>query len=189
MNATAPHSLLDSIRHRDEALSLMEGRGAILDVAREISTYLREAGVAAAVVGGVAVVLHGHWRSTKDIDLLAGAPLEAVAEVLTSRGFEHNPARREFVRDGIPVHLVTAEQTGSSLQETVEIEGVVTVPLSDLIEMKLRSGSANLLRAQDLADVIGLIRCHGLSGAFARKLEKSMRPTFRKIVRAIEKEG
>jgi hypothetical protein len=55
--------------------------------------------------------------------------------------------------------------------------------------MKLRSGTANLLRAQDLADVIGLIRCRKLTGEFARHLGRSLRPTFRKLARAIEREG
>ncbi len=170
-------------------MSLLDGRGAILDTAREISTYLCDAKVAAAVIGGVAVVLHGHRRSTKYIDILAGDSLDSIAAVLTSQGFQHVPERREFVRDSIPVYLVTAEQTGIELRDTQEIEGIVTVPLSDLIAMKLRSGSTNLLRAQDLADVIGLIRCHKLSGGFAQKLEKSLRPGFRKLARAIEKEG
>jgi hypothetical protein len=35
------------------------------------------------------------------------------------------------------------------------------VTLADLINVKLRSGSTNLLQAQDLADVIGLIRHTG----------------------------
>jgi hypothetical protein len=139
----------------------------------------------------VAVVLHGHWRSTKDVDLLAVSPLESVAEVLRAHGFRHDPARREFVRyrEGIPVHLVAPEQAGTPARGTVEIEGVVTVALPDLIEMKLRSGTANLLRAQDLADVIGLIRRHRLSGEFARHLDRTLRPTFRKLARAIEREG
>src|SRR5436305_12798104 len=99
--------LLDDNRLRDEALSLMDGRGAILDTAREISSLLRDAGVSAPVIGGIAVVLHGHWRSTRDIDLLAGSPLESVAAVLEAHGFRHDPNRREFGPDGIPVHPVT----------------------------------------------------------------------------------
>src|SRR5262245_7275880 len=140
--------LLDETSHRDEALHLMDGRGAILDAAREISSWIRDAGVSAAVIGGLAVVLHGHWRATQDIDLLAVSPLESVAEVLQAHGFRHDPDRREFVREGIPVYLVTTEQAGAPVRDTVEIEGVVTVALPDLIEMKLRSGTANLLRAQ-----------------------------------------
>ena len=183
------HSLPESTRHRNEALSLMDGRGAILDAAREVSAWLRDAGVSAPVIGGIAVVLHGHWRSTRDIDLLAGSPLDAIADVLQAHGFRLDPERREFVRDGIPVHLVAPQQAGTTVGDTVEIEGVVTVPLPVLIEMKLRSGSANLLRAQDLADVIGLIRRHRLTGDFARNLDKPLRPTFRKLARAIEREG
>jgi hypothetical protein len=174
---------------RDEALSLMEGRRAILDTAREVSAMFREAGVSAAVIDGIAVVLHGHWRSTRDIDVLAGSPLEVIAEVLLAHGFLYDRVRREFVREGIPVHLVAPEQTATSLRETIEIDGVLTVTLADLIEMKLRSGVANFLRAQDLADVIGLIRHHRLTSEFARNLERSLRPSFRKLARAIEWEG
>jgi hypothetical protein len=76
-----------------------------------------------------------------------------------------------------------------TLTRTVEIEGIATIPLQDLIAMKLRSGTKNLLRAQDLADVIGLIRHHKLTGGFARLLENSLRPTFRTLVRKIEREG
>jgi hypothetical protein len=166
----------------------MEGRGAILDTARAVSAMLREAGVLAPVIGGVAVVLHGHWRATRDIDLLAALPRE-VASVLEAHGFRLDPARREFVRDDIPVHLVLPEQAGAEVTRTIEIEGIATVPLADLIAMKLRSGTKNLLRAQDLADVIGLIRHHKLTGEFARSLEKTLRPTFRKLIRSIEREG
>jgi hypothetical protein len=55
--------------------------------------------------------------------------------------------------------------------------------------MKLASGIKNILRAQDLADVIGLIRQKRLTSEFARKLDKSVRPEYRKLVKAIESEG
>lgn len=166
----------------------MEGRGAILDLARELSSHIRESGLSAAVIGGIAVVLHGHWRATRDIDLQVGSSLREMADLLETHGFSHDPARREFVRDGIPVHLVPPEQTGMTELRTLEIEGILTVPLADLIAMKLRSGTKNLLRAQDLADVIGLIRHNRLTGEFASELDKSLRPAFRKLVKAIESE-
>lgn len=72
--------------------------------------------------------------------------------------------------------------------ETIEIEGITTVTLIDLINMKLRSGTENLLRAQDLANVIGLIRHHQLSGEFTRHLDKELRPALRKIIRLIEQQ-
>jgi hypothetical protein len=176
--------------HRDAALSLMEGRGAILDTAREISASFRESGISAAVIGGIAVVLHGHWRATRDIDVLVVSAPEEVATLLVAHGFRLDSVRREFVRDTIPVHLVLPDQTGTTHLRTVEIEGVLTVPLSDLIAMKLRSGIKDVLRAQDLADVIGLIRHHKLTGEFARSIDdKTLRPAFRKLVRAVEREA
>ncbi len=71
----------------------------------------------------------------------------------------------------------------------IEIDGLSTVTLADLIEMKLRSCSKNLLRAQDLADGIGLIHQHKLRNEFAEHLDKTLRSAFRKLVRLIEREN
>ena len=177
-----------SSSHRDKALSLMNGRGAILDTAREVSDLIRGSSISAAVIGGIAVVLHGYWRSTKDIDLLVVSEPGVLAELLQAHGFHHNPLRKEFVRDEIPVHFVLPDQVKSILRDTIVIEGILTVALPQLIEMKLRSGTTNLLHAQDLADVIGLIRSRRLSSEFARSIDKALRPAFRKLVRAIANE-
>ena len=81
--------------------------------------------------------------------------------------------------------MVTREQVARPPRRRVEIDGIITVSLADLIEMKLESGSKNILRAQDMANVIGLIRQNGLGGEF----DKSMRPIYRKLVKAIKQEG
>jgi hypothetical protein len=177
-----------TFRHRDEALKLIEGRGAILDTAREVTNLIRESGLSAAVIGGVSVVLHGYWRSTRDVDLLVASNVEEVARLLETHGFRLDATRREFVRDVIPVLLVLPGQAGTTGLRTVEIEGVLTVPLDDLIAMKLRSGLKSMLRAIDLADVIGLIRNNTLTSEFARSIDKTLRPTFRKLVREVERE-
>jgi hypothetical protein len=158
-------------------------------MAREVSHLMRAAGIPGAVIGGIAVVLHGHVRTTKDINILVSSPLEPLADVLTANGFIFDRVEKAFVKHGVPVHLVLPEQVGPPPQTRVEIEGVMTVTLADLIGMKLRSGSTNLLRAQDLADVIGLIRHHRLNSAFARHLDKTLRPAFRKLVRMIQQES
>ena len=49
---------------RVEALSLLDRRGSILELAREISRLMRRQGIPGVVVGGIAVVLHGHLRVT-----------------------------------------------------------------------------------------------------------------------------
>jgi hypothetical protein len=172
----------------DEALLILDKRGTVLDIARDVSRLMRAAGCPGVVIGGVAVVLHGHLRTTKDVDIFLNPPLKPLADLLTNNGFSFVRAERAFVKQGVPVHLVSPEQVGSAPKEAVEIEGVTTVTLPELIGMKLRSGSTNPLRAQDLADVIGLIRHHRLTSEFARRLDKTLRAPFRKLVRLIQRE-
>jgi hypothetical protein len=178
-----------SDRLREEALLLLDGRGALLDAAREISGAFRDRQIVGAVIGGIAVLLHGYVRTTTDIDLFLPGPLEDAASVLEGLGFVHDRGRREFVRGGLPVHLVKLEQLGTPPAAYLDIEGVATVSLPDLLAMKLRSGSKSILRAIDLGDVIGLIRANGLSGSFASKLPKDVRPAFRKLIKAFDAEG
>lgn len=173
---------------RDEALLMLDKRGSVLDIAREVSRLMRAADIPGVVIGGVAVVLHGHIRTTKDVDVLVSPPLKPFADLLTANGFAFDRAEKAFIKRGVPIHLVLPEQAGWMPTRAVEIEQVTTVALVDLIGMKLRSGSTNLLRAQDLADVIGLIRHHRLTSEFARQLEKDLRPAFRKLARMIQRE-
>jgi len=173
---------------RDEAVLILDKRGTVLDIARDVSRLMRAAGCRGVVIGGVAVVLHGHLRTTKDVDIFLNPPLKPLADLLTNNGFSFDRVERAFVKQGVPVHLVSPEQVGSAPKDAVEIEGVTTVTLPELIGMKLRSGSTNLLRAQDLADVIGLIRHHRLTSEFARRLDKTLRAPFRKLVRLIQRE-
>ena len=168
---------------------MLDKRGRLLDIAREVSHLMRASDIPGIVVGGIAVVLHGYVRTTHDIDIFLQPPLEPLADLLTANGFAFNQREKEFVKHGVPVHLVLPDQVGALLDEAVEIEGITTVTLVDLINMKLRSGSKNLLRAQDLADVIGLIRHHQLSSDFARHLDKALRPAFRKLARMIKQES
>lgn len=178
----------DAANLRDEALLLLDKRGKVLGIAREVSRLMRAAGIPGVVIGGIAVVLHGHVRTTKDVDIFIPPPLEPLADLLVAHGFRFERKEKAFIKQGVPVHLVLPEHVGASLAKPIEIDGVITAPLADLIAMKLRTGSTNLLRAQDLADVIGLIRHHQLTSAFARHLEKSLRPAFRKLVRLIQRE-
>jgi len=170
---------------RDEALLLLDGRGAILDVARDVTRVLRESKVEGAVIGGVAVVLHGYVRTTIDVDVLVGESPKLVAEALKDAGYSFHRAQREFRRGSVPVHLVTTRETRVAPHKLIEIDGVQTISLPDLINLKLSSGLRDPLRAIDLADVIGLIRARRLTTAFATKLVKNVRPEFRKLATAV----
>ncbi len=178
-----------SFRLRNEALALLDKQGSILDVARELSQLMRQSGIPGVIIGGIAVVLHGHVRTTRDIDVFVAQSLQPFAELLVANGFAVDAEKKEFVRDGVPIQLVTIDQLKQPPRKTVEIEGITTVSLEDLIEIKLRSGSSNVLRVQDLADAIGLIRHHRLTAEFARQLDKSLRPTYRKLMKELKREG
>lgn len=173
---------------RREALLLLDAKGDILETAREVSRALAHLEGRAAIVGGIAVLLNGYVRTTVDVDVYVEGSLARAAEAIRELGFEHDPIRREFVRRSIPVHFVTARQVPDSPKQIVEIEGIRTVSLEDLIAMKLRSGTTNLLRAIDLADVIGLVRANRLSTRFASRLPNDLRDGFRRIARAIADE-
>lgn len=172
-----------------EALRILQGEGAILDIAREASQILRAAGIDGAVIGGVAVVLHGHVRTTVDVDVYLPAQAERFADELRKNGFAFDPAKREFVKNNVPVHLVLPDQVRSAPAQRIELDGILTVSLADLINMKLRSGSRSVLRAQDLADVIGLMRHHQLTGEFTPRIDKDLRPEFRRLLDALAREA
>ena len=172
---------------REEGLQTLQGRGAILDVAREVSALLRAADLEGAIIGGVAVVLHGHVRTTVDVDVFAHDH-ERLAAMLREHGFIFEPEQRQFVREGVPVHLVTMDQLQVAPRRYEERDDILTVSLADLVNMKLRTGTTDPLRAQDLADVIGLIEANKLSSSFAPQVRKELRSEFRKLVEAIERQ-
>lgn len=172
---------------RDEALLTLNGTGPLLEVAREVSRILSEAGEEGAVIGGVAVVLHGHVRTTMDVDVYAPSA-ERIGDLLKGQGFAFDVERREFRKRGVPVHLVTAAQVKVPPRHFETIDEIQTISLADLISIKLRSGTENIARAQDIADVIGLIRVHTLRSDFAARIDKELRSEFRKLVKAVARE-
>lgn len=174
---------------RDEAMLMLDKRGAVMETAQRVSMLLREKNVRGAVIGGVAVVLHGYLRTTKDVDIYVADDPGVFKPILESAGASFNAATEEFVLDAVPVHLVDSTMALPAPREFLVIDDVVTVGLADLINLKLRSGTSKVSRAQDLADVIGLIRAHRLTSDFAAKLHESLRADFCKLVTAIKREG
>ena len=164
---------------------MLDKRGAVLETAHSISRLLRQGKINGAVIGGIAVVLHGHVRTTRDVDVWVQGPLAEFGNLLEDHGATFDRKHKEFILDGIPVHLVAEEMAVPRPSGTVEIDGILTVSLADLINLKLHSGMKNIARAQDIADVIGLIRQRRLTAAFAGRLHKSLRAEFRKLVKAV----
>lgn len=171
-----------------EALMTLHGTGPVLETAREISTILRRQDIDGGIIGGIAVGLHGHVRATVDVDVFVASDTDRLADLLEANGFEFDEKDTQFVKRGVVVHLVTINEVGRAPKRYRDIDGIRTISLADLINMKLRSGCSNVLRAQDLADVISLIRRHKLGGDYVPRIDKDLRAEYRKLVRAIKNE-
>lgn len=174
----------------------MLGSSALWATAQRTHEVLDEAGIPHAILGGVAVGLHGYRRNTIDVDFLVRREdADAIREGLTGAGFSWNPAQKEFVStSGIPVQFLTAgDRAGPGSQvrlpdpsETGVVttaEGLPVLTLARLIESKIACGEGSLRRThKDFADVVELIAARKLNRSFARHLHRSIRSTFRELV-------
>lgn len=138
----------------------------------------------APAVGGVAVILHGWGRTTRDIDIYS-ADFHATHEKLETAGFKWDPRRREHSIEGVPIHLVADDSLGGPPGRVSTIRGVRVIGLADLMRGKLTVGLENINRAKDIADVIELIRLVPLKKDFAAKLPKHLRAPFKQLVEQV----
>src|SRR5947207_9173902 len=124
---------------RNEAMLMLEKRGAVMETAVKVSRILKKRDIDGAIIGGVAVVLHGHIRINKHVDVAILGPLEECKSAFEEAGMSFDARKKEFELDGVPVHLVP-EEMAKLPAGFVEIDGVQTFRLGDLISIKLKSG-------------------------------------------------
>jgi hypothetical protein len=116
--------------------------------------------------------------------------------LLEEAGLKWDAAAKEFrTNGGVAVQfLMTGDRAGSDSDVRIPapagelnvevIDGLPVLRLSRLIEMKIACGLGSPRRThKDFADVVELIAIRHLDGSFARHLHKSVRSTFRKLVR------
>lgn len=161
---------------------------------KQLARDLEERGIAYAVIGAIALNQHGYQRFTSDIDiLLTKDGLARFQSELVGRGYRpaFNGATRKFraTQENVPIEIITTgEFPGDGkpkpvvfpdpTEARVEIDGIQTISLAMLVELKLASGSTGLGRRKDLADVQELIRVLGLSADFAGQIDESMRAIY-----------
>jgi hypothetical protein len=153
------------------------------DVILAVARRLREP-VAAPVLGGIAVYLHGYLRATTDLDLYTPDRSETDKQLRTA-GARWDVGAREHVLDGVRIHTVTPGDAGHVVEKTSIIDGVRVVSLRDLIAIKLLCGLENVGRSKDIADVEELVRVVPLDKRFAGKLPPALRAPYKSIVDAV----
>ena len=133
---------------------------------------LDEAGVPFLVIGGHAVVLHGHLRNTFDLDLLiADSKLAAARAVLTSLGYRPFFETDAFLQLQAPANLppldlmIVDDHTFDRIEETATqkmLDGrEIRIPDAlRLIALKLHAtrDTARRTTETDWQDVVSLLR-------------------------------
>ncbi|MBY0311084.1 MAG: hypothetical protein K2W85_03350 [Phycisphaerales bacterium] len=156
------------------------GRGEEHDRIIALARKVTEA-TGAPVVGGVAVLLHGGGRHTRDIDIYT-EDFWATHEKLESAGILWDAKGREHVIAGVPVHMVKSDSLGGEPSRVSVIDGVRVISLADLIRAKLTVGLEHVKRSKDIAHVLDLIEQVPLNKDFAAKLPRHLRAPFKELV-------
>jgi uncharacterized protein YwgA len=184
-----------------EGLKFFRGEGMINDALKRIVADLDRNKIEYAVIGAVALNQHGYRRFTEDIDLLLSKKgLEDFREKLVGLGYRpaFEGAKKKFrtTEENIPVEIITSgEFPGDGLPKPVEfpdpaefaviIDGVKTVSLEKLIELKLTSGMTAGDRLKDLADVQELIKLKSLEEGLAERLNPFVKEKYLELHRSV----
>lgn len=174
----------------------MLGKETLWQAAESSHALLDSVGVPHAIVGGVAVCLHGYQRNTIDIDLLVRTgDSEKLREAFASSGWSWEADHKQFSNEtgAVVQFLIAGERAGRGAEvrlpdpgdadSVTELEGLPVLNLARLIESKLACGQGDARRMhKDFADVVELIALKQLNSSFERKLHKSVRPAFRELL-------
>lgn len=196
-------SVLDSpTQTYEEGLAFFRGQGMVNETLKRLAEELDRLGIDYNVIGAVALNQHGYRRFTEDIDLLLSEEgLQRFQKELIGKGYRpaFNGATKKFraTERNVPIEIITTgEYPGDGKPKSVQfhdpsahyvvIEGIKTVSLEKLIELKLASGMTALDRLKDLADVQEMIRLRALKSDFAERLDPLVRDKFLELQQAVE---
>lgn len=186
----------------DEGLRFFMGQGTLNEVLRKITKDLENKGIDYNLIGAVALNQHGYRRFTEDIDLLLTKEgLEKFQKELVGLGyrpaFEGATKKFRTTEENVTVEIITeGEFPGDGKPKPVvfpnpsesetEIDGIKTLSLEKLVELKLASGMTAPHRLKDLADVQEVIKIKGLTADFAKKLNPFVHEKFLELQKAVE---
>jgi predicted nucleotidyltransferase len=158
----------------------MSDAARTLEVAAEVAAVLSERGARCAVIGAVALAVHGYPRATADLDLATLVrtlrDLDAIAEALRARGYDVHVSPPDaddplggvltvVATDADPVQIVNYfnpwsgwSVVGKEAIETAEPDvllGLAVVDVPHLIALKLYAGGR-----KSALDVLELLSRH-----------------------------
>ncbi len=178
------------------------GKSPIHAAAARITKALSEMDIPFSVAGALAVNVHGHMRTTEDVDILLTAEgLERFKKRWVGRGWAEQFPGSRGLRD--TVHqvnidvILTGDYPGDGKPKPVAFpdpaqvceldpEGIPVLTLPALLTLKLASGMTAAHRPRDLDDVIQLIRKNGLDRDFAGQLHSYVRDKYQELWEAAQ---
>ncbi|MCU0239617.1 MAG: nucleotidyltransferase family protein [Pyrinomonadaceae bacterium] len=185
-----------------EGLSFFMGEGIINETLRRVTADLENRGIDYSVIGAIALNQHGYRRFTEDIDLLMTREgLLKFQTELVGLGYRpaFNGATKKFrtTQENVTVEIITEGefpgdgkpkpiQFPNPNESQIEIDGIKTLTLEKLVELKLASGITAPHRLKDLADVQEIIKIKGLTADFAEKLNPFVCEKFLELQKAVE---
>jgi predicted nucleotidyltransferase len=135
---------------------------------RDLLTALDGAGIRHAIIGGIAVNIHGHVRATRDVDLLIAIEQEGeLHELMTELGYLTLDRRAElssYVRGNERADFLHANREISRNllmeAESVTFAGVAipVVSIEGLLGFKIQALNDDPSRLRDLSDMLELLR-------------------------------
>ena len=169
---------------------------------RRITARLNALGIDYAVVGGMALFLHGFYRFTEDVDILVTSEgLKNLHEALEGSGYRPPFTGSKNLRDtenGVRIEfLVAGEFPGDGKPKPVafpepgsaamDLDGIQMLNLASLIELKLASGmTGGIERSKDISDVVEVVKMLRLPEAMADQLNPFVRERYREIWLGLE---
>jgi hypothetical protein len=183
-----------------EGQRYFQGKAEVQFSLDKLCRKLEEEAIPYAIVGGMALFLHGFQRFTDDVDILVTRPnLERIHEALEGRGYLRPFERSKNLRDtehGVRIEfLITGEYPGDGRPKPVSfpdpqekhvmLDGQRVITLAGLIELKLASGITNAARLKDLADVQELIKTLSLPLETVNELNPFVQSEFVRLWNAI----
>lgn len=172
----------------EEMLMFHQDSGPVPETLRRLRAALEAEHIEYVIIGAFALGAHHYRRATEDVDLcLRAADLERFRRVLVGSVYQGVEGRaRRFYDPQTQVTFdlrVAGESAGRRDRnkmvcfpdpaEGVDVDGLRTVALPCLLELKLVTG-----RLEDMADAIELIRRNDLCEDFADKLHPLVRMAY-----------
>ncbi len=164
------------------------GSGPVPETLRRLQENLRREGLPYIVIGALAMAAHQYRRATEDVDVcMRSDDLERFKERLVGTAYrtvEGRTRRFEDPQSNVTFDvLISGELAGRVTRNTdirfpdpdeaIQEEGIPTVTLPRLIELKLVTW-----RLKDWADVIELMRRNDLNETYAQQLHPLVRMAY-----------